>query len=357
MQRRPSSQDISWFIDQRRHGQLDLDPPYQRKSVWNLKDRRYFLDTIFGDYPSPQVYLHKLDVPDKTVYAVVDGKQRLQTIFKFIDDEISIDPEMKNERLKGKKWSELDKNERQILWNYVIPVEFLSFDANDTHVVSLAFDRLNRNMRKLEPQELRHARWDGWFISLVEAECERPEWLTLGVVTKARSKRMKDAQFISELLLVVLEGGQHGFDQDNLDRAYGEYDDANEVAQSKDTDDYEAKVQETKEFLIAMQTHNGCVKKYANSLAPFYSLWAAVALHREELGDAEDFATKFEEFIKIGKEAMAEPTVLLEALGSENPLARLPVDFQHAAKGAATDLNPRKKRLEALMSYIRLQPS
>ncbi len=117
MQRRPSSQDISWFIDQRRHGQLDLDPPYQRKSVWNLKDRRYFLDTIFGDYPSPQVYLHKLDVPDKTVYAVVDGKQRLQTIFKFIDDEISIDPEMKNERLKGKKWSEPDKNERQILWN------------------------------------------------------------------------------------------------------------------------------------------------------------------------------------------------------------------------------------------------
>ncbi len=91
----------------------------------------------------------------------------------------------------------------------MIPVEFLTFDANDTHVVSLAFDRLNRNMRKLEPQELRHARWDGWFISLVEAECERPEWLTLGVVTKARSKRMKDAQFISELLLVVLEGDQH----------------------------------------------------------------------------------------------------------------------------------------------------
>jgi hypothetical protein len=59
MQRRSSPQDISWFLDLRRHSQLDMDPPYQRRSVWNLKDRRFFLDTVFRGYPSPQIFLHK----------------------------------------------------------------------------------------------------------------------------------------------------------------------------------------------------------------------------------------------------------------------------------------------------------
>jgi hypothetical protein len=48
MQRRPTTQDISWFLDLYKNGQLDLDPPYQRRSVWSRKHRRFFLDTIFA---------------------------------------------------------------------------------------------------------------------------------------------------------------------------------------------------------------------------------------------------------------------------------------------------------------------
>ena len=357
MQRRPSSQDISWFLDLRRHNQLDMEPPYQRKSVWNLKDRRYFLDTIFGDYPSPQIYLHKQDVPDRTVYAVVDGKQRLQTIFMFVDGEITLDPSITNEKLRGKRWDELDRAEKQLLWNYVLPVEFLTFDDDDTQAVNLAFDRLNRNMRKLEPQELRHARWDGWFIKLVESECEQREWQSIGVVTSARSKRMKDAQFISELLLCVLEKRQHGFDQDNLDRAYGLYDDPDENEdESEDelnTDDFNAELEATKTYLVDMQNANSCVKKYANSLAVLYTLWAAIALHRSELGTPQDFALIFAEFINTGKNAIADPASLSLALASLDPLQKNAVEFQQAAKGAATDLRPRERRLEALMTYVR----
>ena len=41
--RRVTTQDISWFLDLSRNGQLNLDPPYQRRSVWSPKDRRFFL--------------------------------------------------------------------------------------------------------------------------------------------------------------------------------------------------------------------------------------------------------------------------------------------------------------------------
>jgi len=53
MKRQPTTQQITWFLDHDRNGQLDLDPPYQRNSVWTPKDRRFFLDTIFRNYPTP----------------------------------------------------------------------------------------------------------------------------------------------------------------------------------------------------------------------------------------------------------------------------------------------------------------
>jgi hypothetical protein len=78
MQRRPTTQDISWLIDLHRHNQLDLDPPYQRRSVWTRKDRQFFLDTIFRNYPSPAIFLHKtINDAGKTTYHVVDGQQHL----------------------------------------------------------------------------------------------------------------------------------------------------------------------------------------------------------------------------------------------------------------------------------------
>ena len=166
-----------------------------------------------------------------------------------------------DKRLSSKKWDKLDPPERQIFWNYVLPVEFLIFDPNDPQEVNQAFDRLNRNMRKLEPQELRHARWDGWFIKIVETEAEDPVWQKLGLVTKARSARMKDAQFISELLLVLIEKKQIGFDQEELDDAYAKYDDLEELEVPIDPDEIKESLVEGKEYLIAMQDKNGCVKK------------------------------------------------------------------------------------------------
>ena len=273
MQRRSTTQDISWFIDLRRHDQLDLNPPYQRRSVWNVKDRRFFLDTIFRGYPCPPLFIHKIGgTAEKTMYAVVDGKQRLQTLFQFVDDEVALATDFGDARFNGRTWSTLGATEREIFWNYVVPVEFLTFDPNDPHEVNQAFDRLNRNMRKLEPQELRHARWDGWFLRTVETECEDNAWQVLGISTKARNKRMKDAQFISELLLVAIERRQSGFDQQALDAAYAKFDDDAEAELDLDLDQVPESMAQAKAYLLAMQQANGCIRAHAGTLAVFSTL-------------------------------------------------------------------------------------
>ena len=108
MQRRPSTQDLSWLFDLHRNGQLNLDPPYQRRSVWTRGDRQFFLDTIFRNYPSPAIFLHKTIEDDgKPVYHVVDGKQRTQTILDFVGDHLRISKSYGDVRLNGKKWTQL----------------------------------------------------------------------------------------------------------------------------------------------------------------------------------------------------------------------------------------------------------
>src|ERR1035437_2265854 len=121
MKRRPTTQDISWLLDLARNKQLDLDPPYQRRSVWTNKDKQFFLDTIFRGYPSPAIFLHKDISPEgNATYHVVDGKQRLQTILAFAHDKLRIAKTFGDVRLDGKKWADLEGEQelRHRFWNY-----------------------------------------------------------------------------------------------------------------------------------------------------------------------------------------------------------------------------------------------
>ncbi len=59
MQRRLSTQDLTWLLDLNQNKQLNLDLPYQRRSVWTRWDKQFSLDTIFRNYPSPAIFLHK----------------------------------------------------------------------------------------------------------------------------------------------------------------------------------------------------------------------------------------------------------------------------------------------------------
>ncbi len=290
---------IRWFLDLYHDDQLNLDPSYQRRSVWTLRDRKFFLDTIFRNYPSPAIFMHKeIDKAlGKMVYNVVDGKQRLETIILFTQNDIAIDKEYGDVRLNGKKWKNIENEPdlKMLFYNYILPIEFI--DTNNSVVVNEVFDRLNRTSRKLERQELRHAKYDGWFIKTTEAEAEKDEWERLGIVTKARMRRMKDVQCISELLIVLLKNCIIGYDQDTLDELYAEYDSPHETVSNFDEEDFKRKLEFTKDYILKMEAHNCAVTKYAKGLSNFYSLWAFVVINQNYLKFPEITAEKYSEFM------------------------------------------------------------
>ena len=97
MTRTLTTQDVSWFLDLHEKGQLDLEPPYQRRSVWSPRDRRFFIDTVLNNYPAPPVFLHRPLENGRPTYHVVDGKQRLQTVIQFTEGKVRIPDDQESE--------------------------------------------------------------------------------------------------------------------------------------------------------------------------------------------------------------------------------------------------------------------
>jgi Protein of unknown function DUF262 len=354
MKRRPTTQDITWLLDLARNKQLNLEPPYQRRSVWTRQDRQFFLDTIFRDYPSPAIFLHKtISDAGQVTYHVVDGKQRLQTILDFAGDKIAMAKDYGDARLDGKKWSSIlqgdDKLKHQF-WNYQISVEMV--DRVEGSLINEVFDRLNRNARKLTRQELRHAKFEGWFATQVEKESEKEAWKVLGVVTTARIKRMADTQFISELMLVVLENAVLGFDQDILDSLYAKYDDTPEDSEITFSEEKFTKtLSAARSYLSKMEEEDSAVSQFAQSFTHFYTLWCVVALNLagSKAKPAEETAKRYISFMKKVEALAAKKDDLESFIKKDTKNSyKAALSYYTQTRGASTDLTPRQERYEVL---------
>ena len=355
MSRRLTQQDISWFIDLQEKGQLDLDPPYQRRSVWSPRDKRFFVDTILNNYPAPPIFLHKtIDEKGRTTYHVVDGKQRLQTILEFTKNKVPIPEDFSDINLQKKRWKDLERVTKERFWNYILVVEMLA-DVSDASIKNI-FDRINRNSRKLVPQEMRHAKYDGWFIRFAETEAEKAEWKHFGVVTPARIKRMADVQFISELLAVILREAIQGFDQNSLDVQYAEYEDTSSVPDFVE-DDFSEVVESTKASISELLKSEPELQKYLRVQSHFYTLWSYLVLESDRYPDASFFAPRYKDFMKAVADVVAVSDVRPAGAAKQDhqeatSTPRAILDYASNSRGATTDLTPRIKRYAALVEVM-----
>lgn len=92
---------------------------------------------------------------------MVDGKQRLSTIFSFIRNEFPVSDDATRSALRGLYFRDIPDEVKREIWSYQFTVEYLP--SEEEGVISDIFDRINRNMAKLTPQELRHAKFNGQF--------------------------------------------------------------------------------------------------------------------------------------------------------------------------------------------------
>lgn len=351
MKRQPTSHHLTWILDLYRNNQLDLDPPYQRKSVWTPKDRRFFLDTIFRNYPTPPIFVHRsVDDNGFTVYHVVDGKQRLETILSFAQSKLAIDKNFGDENLDGKKFKELTSEYKRKFWDYVLVVDFIE-SIEGTNIEEV-FDRVNRNSKNLQPQELRHARFDGWFIKEAENESEETFWWDIKVSTRSKDRRMKNVQFISELLLMLLENEFVGFNQDYIDKMYAKYDELEEdMLIYSSLDEYSEKKKIIKSNIINMNNYNSCIDLYCKTGVNQYTLWSFFAFNDSK--EISVVADLYSSFMKAVESFVEAKTPEDHEIKVDNKIELEAFKYYKHSKGATTELPQRIARYDALTAILK----
>lgn len=87
-----SARSISEFTRESAYGDYDLNPPYQRGSVWDDERRVALIRSVLLGLPVGNITLNARPNPEvgQPFYAVVDGKQRIEALRAFVSGDIQV---------------------------------------------------------------------------------------------------------------------------------------------------------------------------------------------------------------------------------------------------------------------------
>jgi hypothetical protein len=208
--------------------QINLEPGFQRKSVWSWTDRQRLIQSIIQAYPVPSIFLYKREHRGQPVYDVIDGKQRLETVFMFtqlgrfkrdwFDARLDLGngPEWWN-------WKKIRRDRSDIaaaIRGYKLPTVEVSGEL--AQIIDL-FVRINSTGKRLTSGEKRHAKfYTSPFLKVAEQLVAKHRRFVLEqkVLSQAQLDRMKGTELFAELLMSVHHGGPIN-KKTSLDRAIG----------------------------------------------------------------------------------------------------------------------------------------
>jgi hypothetical protein len=134
---------------------MQLNPPYQRMSdVWTLEKRQLLVDSILNGFDVPKIYFHKFSKPRKIggsayEYAIIDGKQRLESLWSFIDNGFALaddfeylrDPAV---RAAGLNYNELGQKFPHLKIRFdSASLSIIMVETDDEELIEEMFSRLN----------------------------------------------------------------------------------------------------------------------------------------------------------------------------------------------------------------------
>jgi hypothetical protein len=341
--RKINFQSLAWFWDLYQRKIIDLNPPYQRRSVWNQEYKDFFIDTVLLGYPAPAIFLYEeISADGRSRYAVVDGKQRLTTLFDFASNVFPSSEQNSISSLRGKYFQDFDDDTKRNFWKYPFAVEYLP--TPDEKIINSIFDRINRNVSKLSAQELRHARFSGSFISTAEELSEEMAALLpkgFPQIAQKSKSQMKDVELTAQLLLLI-EEGVRSYSQDDLDVAFSDRDiEWPQMAEIK------ARLRSaiTQVGLIVQKPSNSGIeltKSRLRNQADFYSLIGAID-RKMSAGGAID--------TDASRENLAQFLTVIESeeLRETDGFAK---NYYEAARSASNDATPRSVRIDILSSKL-----
>lgn len=223
---RRSIKDITTMFDE---GSLVVDDTYQRRSVWNEKDKIRLVETVLLNLIIPVLFFWKAETDPETgtsITHIVDGQQRIKAICSFVNNEFKLkEQHLLDDTAKkiyaNKFFKDLDPDDKKAFWNYQLMVIDIDLSAKRSDIITM-FNRLNLTDYNLNAQEKRNS-MSGEFGVLAREISDASFWEDQNLFTTTDVKRMKDIEFCASLILLYRNGIIDQTDQAALNKAYEDF--------------------------------------------------------------------------------------------------------------------------------------
>ena len=200
---------VETILSQLRRGNIQLNPNFQRRDAWSNSRKSLFIESIIVGLPIPQLVLAE-NRDARGRYIVLDGKQRLLSLFKFTGGDdgeqggfalsgLQARPDLARVRYTKMESSPELQEELNSFLNYTIRTVIIRNWPNRDFLYQV-FLRLNTQSVKLSPQELRQAIAPGPFTTFADdfsADSQEIQSL-LGRITP--DPRMRDVEILVRYL-------------------------------------------------------------------------------------------------------------------------------------------------------------
>lgn len=336
---------ISLFYEHHCLNKFNYDPPYQRDyNIWSDNQKSFLIDTILKNFPMPPIFLEQKITNGITMFDVIDGKQRLNTIIDFIEGKVALpknfgDDSYGNSKINGLKFSEIKDIAKQdddisdyidTFWGYILNIEYI--EKPDEKIVDNIFDRLNRGGERLNSAELRKAKYYDSLLYSGIVEISKKESIA-HLVRYLDAVRLENISFITEIYLLALTKTiNSGVEKDIDDIFFKHVESVNVEKNIQIIDTVEEIMNVFKKFNLELNDYqiNGTSHLYALIYVAFY-----LYSHRIQVTDS--IVEKLNEFYSD----------LRSLKTSKNTR-----DYSASMQSASKSKSSRKKRIKSILEYL-----
>ena len=188
---------------ERKEIQMDTATYFQRKDdLWESPEQSRLIESILIRFPLPAFFF---DASDDNNWLVVDGLQRLSSIRNFcVAQTLKLTDLEFLTQLNGKGWKDLSGDLKRIIEETQVVI-YKIMPGTPTDVKFNIFKRINTGGLVLEPQEIRHALFQGKPAQFI-AELGKNKAFIKATESKIKTHRMLDRDFANRFLAFYLFG-------------------------------------------------------------------------------------------------------------------------------------------------------
>lgn len=207
---------IGELINIYKDGEMDIHPEFQRVFRWSEHQKTKLIESIMLNIPIPSIFVSQ---NDEGVWDIIDGVQRLSTIFQFVgifkDDDGNKVPSLvlkKTDYLpsfEGMMWNNQENEEKSFTKEQQLAFKRARIDIiivkkeSDPNTKYELFQRINTGGSKLSDQEVRNCLMimtNRKFYMFLEDLARNEDFNQCVAITD----RKEDEQFKLELILRLL---------------------------------------------------------------------------------------------------------------------------------------------------------